>query len=462
MVNLRELLARFSRAYNRRQLWNIFGYPGAIQLDEYWLRYRRDGIASRIIRAYPDACWRTAPTVEDDAGNTATVGEEEFSTFVAAWEQLEREHSCLAYMHRLDRLSRVGHYAVLVLGFGDGAEMDAPLEGQAPLNYMAVYSERAAKVDTWEEDVTNPRFGLPLTYRVTPRADAGASSRRTSNSFTVHWSRIIHVAENLDEDDVFGEPALRPIWNYLLDLEKVAGAGAETFWLNARGGLAVEAAADSKMTEATAKDIKKQLDDYMDELRRTIAIVGAKVSPITAQVSDPGPNTELAFKLISGTTGIPSRLLLGSERGELASSQDASSWESRIDERNEQHCGPSILRPFVERMIETGNLPTPVGAWAIVWEESSTLTDAQRADIALKRAQAANTWAAGNADRAIALPELRISLGMPATSEYDLADDIDEDEDSLGADLEDDANDDMPVPPGPPSDDPPPQDPPQD
>ena len=64
----------------------------------------------------------------------------------------------------------------------------------------------------------------------------------------------------------------------------------------------------------------------------------------------------MIVNLISGTTGIPTRILLGSEAGQLASEQDRANWAERIDERRTLFCGPRILEPLADRFQEMGVL----------------------------------------------------------------------------------------------------------
>lgn len=414
--SFRAAMARLMGLGTARDLWKAFGYPHALSVENYRRAYERGGIAHRIVRAYPDACWCDGAVPRDDAGAGTIAGEDGHSRFAGEFYTLQRRMRVFHHLERADRLARLGQFSVLVLGFSDGQRtpLDKPMMGQAPLAYLAPYAQRNVTITQWDSDPTSSRFGLPVLYRVQTGDQRKESIGQTepNRAFTVHHSRVLHVVEGKDESDVFGVPALRAVWNYLLDLEKLNGASAETFWLNARGGLAIEAASDASITTEGLAAMKEQAQEYEDQLRRILAFQGAQVKMLTSNVASPQYQAELLQALIAGTTGIPQRIIFGSERGELASTQDENSWEARVDERRSQHCGPELLEPFVLRMIETGNLPAPVGDWWVDWPEASAASPEKEADIALKRAQAIATYANSAADQIVIPEEFRPWLGL--------------------------------------------------
>jgi hypothetical protein len=432
-------MARFMGYSGMRNLWKAFGYHEVITTDQYWKSYSRGGVGNRIIKSYPQACWRDGAIVADDDGAELDPEDKDFAPFAAAWDKLARDLNVIHYLERSDRLARVGQYGICVMGFADNLTLSEEMTGTAELRYMSPYAERSVTITQWDTDSDSERFGQPVLYRVQPSLanDSGTSQSVPNSSFVVHYTRVIHITENSDDSDVFGEPALRPVWNYLLDLEKLVGSSVETFWLNARGGMSIEAAADAKISPEGVAAMKKQAEEYENQLRRVIAIQGAKVQMLATSVASPQYNSELLFSLISGTTGIPQRVLFGSERGELASSEDANSWESRIDERRKNHCGPTILHAFITRMIETGNLPASAGEWYIEWPEASAASPEKQADVAVKRATAVATYANSSADQIVGPSEFRLWLGLEAEADAGVLDEPD-DADTLGIELPED------------------------
>ena len=238
----------------------------------------------------------------------------------------------------------------------------------------------------------------------------------------------------MDEDDIYGTPRLRPVFNNLVDLQKVSGASSELFWLNSRGGLGLFADKEATLSDEEKTAIKTQGKNYIHELGRLITGVGMKAQPITFNVPNPKETAELNLDLISGGLGIPKRILLGSERAELSSVQDESNFNERTQERQKTFAVPKILKPFVEKMIETGNIPEPVGECKIFWDEELKLSPQMQADVSQRRTASLVAYAnSPNAEILVPATEFRERfLGLPPESEFDdTFEELDEDDDEL-------------------------------
>jgi len=406
----------------QRDTYKQFGYPQALTPELLWSMYLRNGIGNRIVRTYPRATWRKAPIVWDGTWNSPELKSPSFSPFSASVDKLFNVHKAMTYFERADRVSGIGRYGLLVMGFRDGQQMDRPLEpGKHPLLYLAAYGELNIDVNQWDTDTTSPRYGLPTLYTCrTGSISSIVSTGQTSHkkSFTVHHTRVLHLAEVLDEDEVYGTPRLVPVYNWLQDLEKTAGASAETFWFNSRPGLSMSADKEANYSAEAIADMKTQVVEYEHQLRRIFALQGINVSELTAPVADPGPNIEKLLDLIAGTCEIPKRILIGSERGELSSSQDENNFAARVQERSINYAGPYILKPFVQRMIETQNVEQPDGEWGIEWPNAGQ-TPEQAANVGLTRSNTLRNYVtAPGADVIVPPNEFRREfLNLPAEPE---------------------------------------------
>jgi hypothetical protein len=120
--------------------------------------------------------------------------------------------------------------------------------------------------------------------------------------------------------------------------------------------------------------------------------------------------------MIAAASGIPKRLLIGSERGELSSTQDESNWNQNIQDRREQYAENAILRPLIDRLISYGVLPQPEDEdYDVQWPDLWTPSEKEKADTASSVATALKAYASAPGASTI-VPErffLRKILGWP-------------------------------------------------
>jgi hypothetical protein len=393
----------------KRDMYKALGYKRVLTVADYRARYERNAIANRVVNALPKATWKGgAEIVEDDDPTVETK-------FEAAWADLAERLKIWSIFQRADRLAGIGHYSIILIG-APGA-LDSPLMEAGPddIKYLQPFAEDDAAIQEYDADIRSPRFGLPRYYTVKRTNLANASGAQAINSTgeakRVHYSRVLHVADGLMDDNIYGEPRLRCIWNLLDDLEKVTGGGAEAFWRRADQGIQFDLDPTLDLDEPAKERLKEQIKEYEHGFRRFLTTRGVKIDSIGSDVADFAKPVEAIISQIAAGTEIPQRILIGSEQAKLASSVDRSNWDERVDNRRIDYASVYIIRPFIDRMIELGALPTPeLGAYDIKWTSLRVLDDAQRAEVASKWAEL-NTKAA----ETVVLPdEIRTKiLGLP-------------------------------------------------
>ena len=436
ITTFRNALTRFQGFTHdgARDLYKIFGYKQELESLDFYRIYERFGIANRAVSAFPQATWRNEPLIGDEDGTTP-----EESAFVKSTQEFMERTSAFHFLERADRLSGVGSYSILLLGFNDGNDLSEPLPlGNHELLYMKPYFDFNAEITDLVTDVNDPRFGLPLIYTIDQNEETQGRKHKRKHlkasveSFKVHHSRVIHIAEFLDQDDIYGTPRLQPVFNDLVDLQKVAGAAPELFWLNGRGGLGLFADKEAQLSDTEKEAIKTQGKSYIHELGRLITGSGMTANPIQFNVPDPRSTADVKLDLIAGGLGIPKRILLGSERGDLSSTQDENNFNERTQERQTTFAVPNILKPFITKMIETGNIQEPKGECQIFWDNTVQLTEQEQADINLKKTQSLTTYAnSPSAEIYVPSTEFREKfLGLPPESEFEdtMVDDFEETE----------------------------------
>lgn len=389
LVSRMRLAANLGRmTYDgNRDIYQALGYPKVLTFEnDYLPQYIRQDIAKAVIDRPVRAAWRGGLEIH------AIGNEGEESPIEKAWNTLEQRFKIHSVLMRLDKLTGIGRYGVLLLGLNDVNKQEDLIKAVQGASKRLVYikplSEGSAKIAQYETDANNERFGKPVIYNITISTDQGASV-----TFPVHYTRIIHVTEDLLEDEVHGTPRLEAVFNRLLDLEKTIGGSAEMFWRSARPGYKGKVDKDFTLTPTGEEGIQDQFDEYENNLRRFLLLEGVDVDELKQQISDPSKNVDVQIQMISAVTGIPKRILIGSERGELSSSQDREEWNLWVQSRREEFMEPQIVRPIVDRFMELGILPK-TEKYLVHWDELFAMSPTERSKIAETMANAIRYYTA--------------------------------------------------------------------
>jgi len=368
----------------KRDIYKAFGYPGMNELtyDHYMAQYRRGDIAGRLIDAPVDGSWQLKPEVYE--------GEEENETaFEKDWQAFVKDKDLWRLLVRSDKLARIGRYGVLLFGLSDvrvKEDLRKPVSGSnLQCLFLQPYGESSAEIVKWDENPASPRYGMPLEYRLTNHDPGQVSSTR---QLDVHFSRILHIAEGCMESNVFGTPALERVYNRLINLELIVGGSAEMFWQGAFPGYAFTADADTDMSQ-TATALEAEIDLFVHDFKRYMNLQGITVEKLSPEVANPSNHVNIQLQMVSVATGIPKRILEGSERGELSSGQDESHWNDKLKSRQEDHINPAILNPLIDRLIEYGVLAAPgEDGYTIDWPDLNAPKDKDKAEVGKIRSEA--------------------------------------------------------------------------
>ncbi len=364
-----------------RDIYEALGYKKTITFVDYFDRYTRQDMAKAIIDRPVKATWQgPIELVESE--------EEEDTEFEKEWLKLNERLKIKTCLTRVDRLTRIGEYGILLLGLDDTKKpedfVNQVASGRRKLLYIKPFSQDSAIIDSYVSDPRNERYGLPEIYRIVI-VDVAT---KLTNEVKVHHSRIIHIVEDNLESEVLGTPCLEVVFNRLMDLEKVVGGDAEMFWRGARPGYAGDMKEGYTMTDTMIEDLKDQIDEFEHNLRRILVNEGITLKELAQQVADPKNHVDIIIQMISAVTGIPKRILTGSERGELSSVQDSEEWRDFVQARREDHAEPNILRPLVDRLIKYGVLPTPENGYDVKWQDLYSISEKERVNIGKGRAEA--------------------------------------------------------------------------
>ena len=409
-----------------RDLDGSCGYPMAISTADYKRMYDRQGIATRVVQVFPEESWAVVPDVYETENPDETLFEKE-------WKKLCEEKHLLSVFSRVDILSGIGRFGVILLGIDDGLELYQPVdnntsfperleEGAKPgkqhkLLYLKVYSEASVKIDEVEKDPKNSRYGYPTIYSI--QASLNDGDNNTVTSTKVHWSRIIHIADNREESDVCGVPRLKNVYNYCLDTKKVLGGSGEMFWKGGFPGLSFEAGnmmnVNEQAIEIDTESITEALESYQQGLQRFLIAKGGKFTSLAPQVADPTNHLTANIKAVAMAKGIPYRIFLGSEEAKLASSEDKKTWNGRIVKRQNDYLTPFVIRPTIDRLVVLGVLPAPKGVF-VEWPDLNTPSETEKATVTSARTEALAKYVNGNVDQLVP-PKQYLTMFMGMTDE---------------------------------------------
>lgn len=381
LIGRANLAARLGQQFGgSRDLYSALGYEKKLEFSHYSAKYIRHEIARAIIDRPVKSTWQGPLELLESSKSQDTP-------FEKAWIDLNRKLGLKTILSRADRLTGIGRYGILFLGLDDMRtvkDFANPVKsGQRKLIYVKPFGESTVKIKKLESSPSNPRYGMPLIYSFDVDDVNG-----NPTVYDVHYSRVIHIVDNPLESDIYGTPRLEPIYNRLCDLEKLVGGDAEMFWRNARPGFQGKVEKDFQMTEGMRRELVEHLDEYEHDLRRFIINEGIDIEPLTQPISDPEPHFKVSISCISAQTGIPQRVLMGSERGELASTQDTSEWKDYVQSRREDFAEPAILRKFVDRLIELKILPQPSENYTVKWSDLYAMSEKEKVEVGKARANA--------------------------------------------------------------------------
>lgn len=357
-----------------RDIYKVAGYvaQGSLRFSDYWAKYDRQDVAGRIVDMPAQTAWRNPPDMHEADGDGVPIKDEtEWSR--AANDMIDRLRLWMRF-EQVDRLSRVGRYGILLIG-----ERGVPdrglrepmgnLSGPDDVIYLRAFHEGSVQIETWITDTGDPRFGMPEIYKI--QLAAGVANFPDTNAL-VHHTRVIHVAEDLLEDEVFGRPALKRVMNLFNDFQKVTAATGEAYWQLADRLLMLSIDPQAKVSASQREALSDAIGEIFHDLRRYMVAQGMDAEWLSGSTPNPMEAAKLYMMLVGASAGIPFRVLFGNDTGERASGEDQKQWLGTVTERIERHASPNILQAFFDRMIEHRALPRPrngyVDVWPTLWE----------------------------------------------------------------------------------------------
>lgn len=408
-----------------------FGYPEHLTFNDFWRRYRRNGIARAGIDKTESKTWQDSPQVlQSERSDEETPAESDLRERFEALRVWQR-------LAEADRRSMVGSYAGVILRLADDKRFNEPVEtvrgGLAGLVEIIPAWEGQLRPAEWDTNELSETYGQPLMYRFIETAVIdGADAQNKQRSFMIHPDRVVIWSRT---GDVHGESMLEAGYNDLLIMEKVAGAGGEGFWKNARSAPHMNVGAEAKLADLAAAlgvgldgiadKLNEVVGDFQKGFDKALITQGMDVKTLGITLPQPQEFYDIALMGFAASIGIPIKILVGSQTGERASVEDAREWAQTCQSRRQNIAIPNI-RELINRLVRFGVLAD--AGWSVEWSdltESSMVEKIDRADkmasVNHKMAQFGRVVFEGD--------EIRDVVGLPA-----LGDTFGDDDDAAVAD----------------------------
>jgi hypothetical protein len=366
------------------QYYGIPVYPKEPSVLNYKLLYKKNGLAKRIVNIYPSGCWQEFPTVREGVNAKKSDFEKAWETLVANLD-LNLPYNLL----KVDKLSGIGQFGVLYLGFDDSADTTKPVTKVKELRYIRAFSEASVTIQSIETNASSPRYGKPLLYEIKLQ---DLKTQTTTFQKPIHWSRILHVVEDTEESEIYGSPRLEGIVPQILNVSLLLHGSTHIFIRGGFPGIAYEVDPDIEFTPEDKAAFKAEIEQYIHSVSRYTALQGIKANSLSVNIASPAPYIKAQMEFIAATTGIPSRMLAGSEQAQLASQQDRENFNDRIRARQKNYVTPGIVLPFIKKLQDVGVLPQNKEPLSVEWKQTDLSSRKEKAEISQLRADALNKY----------------------------------------------------------------------
>lgn len=422
-----------------------FGYPEEVTFDLAYTAYTRIGVGRAGIDKTVAKTWQDSPWLQEFARDDGDDSEE--SKLEGEIRKRFAELRVWQNLANCDRRGMVGRYSGLILRLADSKKFDEAVDrvpgGLLGLVEVIPAWEGQLQVGQWDTDERSDTYGQPKMYQFNEAAiDKSTAQPR---QFNVHPDRVLIWSET---GNVHGTSALEAGYNSLLDMEKIRGAGGEGFWKNAKSGLSLEIDKDAKVADmASAMGVPvdevvdkmdAQVESFNKGFDKSLLLQGITAKPMQVTLPSPEHFFAIALQDFAASRSIPVKILVGSQTGERASTEDAQEWDKTITSRRTDETIPNIMA-FVARLVRFGILAEK--DWHLDWAPLGESSMSDKVGLADKMADV-NVKMKDTGEFVFTPDEMRSVTGMEPLTEKDKyrePGDTTDETDALGDDVPDPA-----------------------
>lgn len=387
-MDVLRLVAGLQTKHNH---YGDFGYPEDITFAQAYVMYERNGLARAGVEKTVGKTWQDNPFLQDHQrdGSAGPVKETPLEAQIR-----ERFADLRIWQHlaEADRRSMVGAYSGVILRLADSKPFKDPVDtvpgGLNGLVEVIPAWEGQLSVSQYDTEETSPSYGQPLMFQFNEAAVGG--DKTNPRSFMVHPDRVVIWSK---DGTLNGRSALKPGYNALMDMEKVRGAGGEGFWKNAKSAPILEVEQGGNLT-AVAKALGCTVDELVDLMNdqvgdwqrgfdQLLMLQGMKATTLAITLPSPEHFHAIALQEFAASVMCPLKILIGSQTGERASTEDAAEWAHTCMGRRTGQVIPNTLG--LVRRLERFNI-LPAKPWHLEWTDLTESSMGEKIDRADKMA----------------------------------------------------------------------------
>ncbi|EJO9055088.1 DUF1073 domain-containing protein, partial [Cronobacter sakazakii] len=309
----------------RSTAWCEYGFKEDLDFHDLYKLYRRGGIANGAVNKLVSNCWKTNPEVIE--GDPDDESRQE-----STWEKSSKEqvftHRFWRSFAKADTRRLVGRWAGILLHVKDNKRWDEPVVKGRALKKITPAWASALKVASRDNN------GNVTKWQYTEVQPDGSRVQRD-----IHPDRILIIGDMSDDEIGFLEPG----YNAAVSLEKVEGGSGESFLKNAARQLNVNFDKEINFSNlaslygVSVTELQEKFNEAAVEVNSgndvLLTTQGASVTPLVTSVADPSPTYDVNLKTFAASVDIPSRILVGNQSGERASTEDQIYFNARCQSR---------------------------------------------------------------------------------------------------------------------------------
>lgn len=451
MVNAARRLENLFPGYfpaAKHNHYRDFSWPEHLTFTQLYQMFLRNGIARAGIEKTVGKTWQDFPFLLEKERDGSEGKRTEETKVEKEIRQRFDDLRLWQHLAEADRRSLVGNYAGVILRFADNKRFQEPVDtvsgGLDGLVELIPAWEGQLKVAEWDTDETSETYGQPKMFAFN-EAEVGQTAGTNTNktrSFELHPDRVMIWSK---DGTVHGTSLLEPGYNDLIDLEKIKGGGGEGFWKNAKSAPVLQVDKDTKLSEMAkalgvsptelGDKIDEQVGDWQKGFDQLLMLQGMEAKTLGITLPSPEHFWAAPLQSFAASIGIPLKILIGSQTGERASTEDAQEWSQTIMSRRNSQTVPNIMA-LVRRLEGFSILPEGKD-WFLDWTDLTEASMSEKMDRATKMATVNQTMKDGG-EIVFTPEEIRATVDYePLSEDQKYRDSLDVDPPDPLADAED-------------------------